>query len=37
MDFDSVEVDEDEGSPLQNGVNYLTEVGKSKDQRKPSG
>jgi len=46
MDFGfQARVDEDEGSPLRNGVNYLLlragegwgEVGKSRDQRKPSG
>ena len=47
MDFGSqARVDEDEGSPLQNGVNQVggrakpirdANLGKSKDQRKPSG
>jgi hypothetical protein len=49
MDFDpsqAIKVDEDEGSPLRNGVNYPLHLpfrrgpgrsGKSNDQRKPSG
>ncbi len=31
------EVDEDEGSPSQDGVNQPEQLKKSKDQRKPSG
>lgn len=38
MDFGfQVRVDEDEGSPLQNGVKDANGVRKSRDQRKPSG
>ncbi len=51
MDFDNkqIKVDEDEGSPLQNGANFIggfdtplcgystANKGKSNDQRKPSG